>query len=400
MKRTDRLTNFISILLFLALLAYVVAFAVRSMQDVTVTAEALAVEYQLSGVASGIVVRDETVLSSSETYIDVSAEDGKLVAVGATLATAVSSEQGLERLNRMHELESEISRVESALAETDTADDLTTRDDSFSAFTAALASSVARHDMDALDTAALNLKTALIGTDDGSVSAEHLSELNRELLSLRASSTSDTQEIIAESSGVFSSAVDGYEHLSYADIADITPGALQALITAEQEPADGAYGKLVSGITWYFAAVLSAEDAENLTEGQNATLNFGRYYSADLTAKVVSISAEEDGAAAVVFSCSSALADTLSMRSVSADVVFASYDGIRVPAEAVQTDAETGELYVWTITAMQLERKDIEILYSTDEFVIAARGSTGDALRAGNMIVVSGTDLYEGKIME
>ncbi|MCD8359142.1 MAG: hypothetical protein LUC06_08125, partial [Oscillospiraceae bacterium] len=168
-------------------------------------------------------------------------------------------------------------------------------------FAAALASSVARHDMDALDTAALNLKTALIGTDDGSVSAEHLSELNRELLSLRTSSTSDTQEIIAESSGVFSSAVDGYEHLSYADIADITPGALQALITAEQEPVDGAYGKLVSGITWYFAAVLSAEDAENLTEGQNATLNFGRYYSADLTAKVVSISAEEDGAVAVVF---------------------------------------------------------------------------------------------------
>ncbi|MCD8359143.1 MAG: hypothetical protein LUC06_08130, partial [Oscillospiraceae bacterium] len=133
MKRTDRLTNFISILLFLAMLAYVVAFAARSMQDVTVTAEALAVEYQLSGVASGIVVRDETVLSSSETYIDVSVEDGKLVAVGASLATAVSSEQGLERLNRMHELESEISRVESALAEADTADDLTTRDDSFSA---------------------------------------------------------------------------------------------------------------------------------------------------------------------------------------------------------------------------------------------------------------------------
>ena len=88
------------------------------------------------------------------------------------------------------------------------------------------------------------------------------------------------------------------------------------------------------------------------------------------------------------------------MREVSASVVFGSYSGIRVPAQAVRTDEETEATYVWTVTAMQLERKDVEIIYAGDGFVIVRRGSEPGSLREGNTVVVSGKDLYEGKIME
>ena len=47
-----------------------------------------------------------------------------------------------------------------------------------------------------------------------------------------------------------------------------------------------------------------------------------------------------------------------------------------------------------------LERKDIEIIYCDEDFVIAAPDGGADTLRAGNTVVVSGKDLYEGKIIE
>jgi hypothetical protein len=80
-------------------------------------------------------------------------------------------------------------------------------------------------------------------------------------------------------------------------------------------------------------------------------------------------------------------------------VVFEHYSGIRIPSQAVQTDPETESTFVWCVTAMQLERKELEIIYSDAGYVIAARQSSPGALREGNTVVVSGKNLYEGKVM-
>lgn len=400
MKRTDRLTNIIALLLFLAFAAYMAVYLTRSVGSATVTAEAVAAEAALGGTASGIVVREETVLSGTERYLDVTAAEGSRVAAGAAVATAFKNEQGLERANRQHELEREISRVSAALQGLRSAEDLTTREASLTGAARLLASAVARHETAALDTAALNLETLLIGTEGDGVSAERLAELERELEGLQNSFSADIDRLTAPVSGVFSAAVDGYEALSPEDLADLTPSAVQEMIDGGAAETPGAYGKLVSDYRWYFAAVMSAADAANLTAGRRAALNFGRFYSADISARVVSVSDPENGNVAVVFRCDTALADTLSMRAASAEVVFSYYSGIRIPAQAVRTDEETEAAYVWTVTAMQMERKDIEIIYAADDYVLVARGSEPGSLREGNTVVVSGKDLYEGKIME
>ena len=400
MKRTDRLTNIIALLLFLALAAYIAAYAVRALRDTTVTAEAVAAEFDLGATASGIVVRQEVVLSSGEPYIDVTAAEGAKVAAGSAVATAVSSEQGMERANRIHELEREIARISAALQGLRSAEDLTTREASMTSTARQLAAAVARHDVASLNAVSTNLSALLIGVEDDDVSPERLAALERELQSLRNSTSSGAETLTAPVSGVFSSVVDGYEHLNDGYLKNLSPSKLRRVIADRREPEEGAYGKLVSGYQWYFAAVMRSTDAANLRVGRTARLNFGRYYSADVYGRVTSISAIEDGNVAVVFRCSTALADTLSMREVSASVVFGSYSGIRVPAQAVRTDEETEATYVWTVTAMQLERKDVEIIYAGDGFVIVRRGSEPGSLREGNTVVVSGKDLYEGKIME
>ena len=400
MKRTDSVTKAIAILLFLAFAVYAGAYAVRSLRDTTVTAEATGADVTLGGPANGIVIREELVLTSGEPFIDVTVRDGAKVAAGAPLATAMRSRTGLERANRMHELELEIARVSAALDELDSAADLTTRDETLRSVVLELTGSVARHELNALDSSALNLRSLLFSADASGVSAEELRALERELDSLRSSYSSDAAVLSAECSGVFSALVDGYESLSEADLNGLTPAKLQTLMDSPADKPSGAYGKLVTSYRWHFAAVMSEADAEKLTVGRTATLNFGRYYGADIYARVISISAPVDGSVAVVFRCDTALADTLAMRCVPANVVFETYSGIRVPAAAVQTDPDSGETYVWTVTAMQLERKPVTVLYSDADFALIRRDGTADALREGNTVVVSGNDLYEGKLME
>ena len=53
MKRTDKLTNWIAILLFAALLAYLGAYAWHSLHQTTVTADAVAADFSVGGSANG-----------------------------------------------------------------------------------------------------------------------------------------------------------------------------------------------------------------------------------------------------------------------------------------------------------------------------------------------------------
>lgn len=399
MKRTDKLTTLIAVLLFTAVLLYVAAYGIRAMRDTTVTAQAVAVELRPGGVANGIVIRDEAVLTSGEPYIDVTAKDGSKVAAGAQLATAMGTQQGLERANRLHALELEIARISTALEELSSAEDLTARDQALQGAVDQLTAAVARHELGDLDSQALNLRSLLFSGSAAGADETELKALQRELDSLRNSTDGDTRQLYAAASGVFSTMLDGYESLSSRNLSGLTPAGLSQLLDLEPELPQGAYGKLVEGFRWYFAAAMSQEDAASLREGRTATLNFGRWYGADIYARVQSISPPEDGVVAVVFSCDTALADTLAMRTVTANVVFESYSGIRVPVEALQQDQE-GQQYVWTVTAMQLERKNVEVLYQDGDVAVVARSAQADALREGNTVVVSGEDLYEGKVME
>ncbi|MBQ2634607.1 MAG: hypothetical protein IJF88_08555 [Oscillospiraceae bacterium] len=400
MKRTDRLTIFIAVLLFLGFLAYLGSYAFRALENGVVTAEAISADFDLSGTASGILIREETVLTSTAPYVDVTAANGARVAAGSVVATAVSGPEGLERANRIHALETEIERVSAALAGLSSVSSVTSRETALNAAARNVAAVAARHDMLNLDSAATQLSGLLLGVDSSQISYARLDELQGELRTLRARVADDDVSIRAEFPSTFSSLVDGYEHLRMEDVDGVSPSRLEELIEQGRETVPEAFGKLVSGYRWYFAAAMRSVDAANLSPGRSAKLNFGRHYSADISAQVLSISPSENGSVTVLFRCDTAMAETLALRSATASVIFGSYSGIRIPAQAVQVDEETQSTYVWCVTAMRLERKPIRILYAANEYVIVERGSAADALREGNTVVVRGKDLEEGKLID
>ena len=395
MKRSDTVIKIVSALLFLAVLAYMGVYIFEAMRDPLYTTLAVETEVRRTGAASGIVVREEYALTNRRTYCSIAARDGSRVAVGSVLAIAYDSEVALQRANRTRELQLEIEFAESTLRGHGVPEDPSDYDAAIRAAVRALSVDVARHELGLIDVRSLNLRSLLFESSAVAVSQTELDAMRRELMSLQNSSTADTLILTAETSGLFSSLLDGYEHLAPADLAGLDTESLRALMRDRREPASAAYGKLITAYEWYYCALVNAETAAQLVTGTHYALEFGRHYGRSLDMKLVSLSAADvGGQCAAVFSCTRAMADTLAMRAISAEIALEEFSGLRVPYEAVHV--EEGQACVYTVTGLVAERKAINIIMDTGEFFLVEP----DALRAGNDIIVGGQDLYDGKVLD
>ena len=114
---------------------------------------------------------------------------------------------------------------------------------------------------------------------------------------------------------------------------------------------------------------------------------------------VTRISHPSNGQCAVVFKCRTALNDTIALRELTADIVYDRVSGLRIPAKSVHVD-EDGQTFVYVISAMEVEKKTVEVICSTGDYYIVSVESRADALRAGNEIIVSGWGVEEGLLLK
>ncbi len=398
MKRTDALTKLVSVLLFAAFLAYLGVYIIRSATDNIRTAPAVFVSLAENAVASGIVVRNESLIQSDEKYLSVVAENGKAVSAGEPIAVIYSGEEALQRAAKIRELELKKQYISSVLSGESSAESISDRDSSIKDALISLSASAARHDTEALASASVSLSSLVIANSAINATEVDLNLVTAELESLKQSALSDTSEIAASSPGLFSASPDGYEYITPDMLSDLTPSALTSLEESPQKLADNVRGKLASSFEWYFAAEVSQEDALRLNVGKTATLDFGRYCSNLLKTKVVSISPPENETCAVVFKCTEATSEMLFVRRASAEIIFEAHEGLRVPKQAVMSD-EKGS-YVYTLTGMQAEKKYISIVWETEDYFLAGVSQDAASLREGNDIILTTKGLYDGKIMK
>ena len=371
MKKTNTFTNIAMFVLFAAMLVYLGVYLFRSTQQSYATAPAVLVTVSESGQASGIVVREEQVIASDKEFLSLSVDDGKEVARGGEIAIGVDSKAALDSASRARELKKEIAYVSSLLSRAGSASGASE-----------LNAAVSAGSTSELDDICMDLGSLLFGSTTGTVSQGDLDALNAELHQLE-NAGAGRGSITAPAAGLFTSTTDGYESLTPDMLENLTPNGVDAL---EKK--------------WYFAAVMSKADADRLNLGGSASLDFPQHYNGTVSATVLSKS-EPDGSGkvAVVFACNAALADTLAMRKTTADVVYSEHTGLRVPLKAVHMD-DDGQSYVYVVTAAQLEKKPIEIIYQTDDYCLVAQSTESNALRAGNEIVVTGKGLSNGQVVK
>ena len=214
----------------------------------------------------------------------------------------------------------------------------------------------------------------------------------------------ESREIRVETAGLFCATVDSFESIGPEALEDMSLNELQTLLAQEETSPSDAIGKIIHDINWYYVFAVGDEQAiyfeDCLRAGEKVTLMFGKYYAGTLDMEIERIGDSEDGKKIIVLSCSKAMTDTMDMRKQQADVVIEHYEGIRVPKDAVHVD-DDGQTYVYTVTGVPAERKDISILYQVEDLYIVENDlEDPSALRVGDEIVVSAKNLYDGKIIK
>ena len=343
--------------------------------------------------ADGYLVREEEVLPSSGGALRLLHSEGDKVGIGQTLAVSYSSQDDLKTVEHQQQ--------QFALSTYLDADAALKLDSTIASALATLQSSLQSGDYSAAEEESNALKAQILKRDYSAASQEEIEaqvQTTQAQIDALNASLSGAAVITAPRSGTYSAVCDGYETVLTPDmLSDITPSALHKIAAGGT---DSDVGKLITASTWYYAVTMPAADAGRFEAGDSVTLRLSKGLSRDVSARVSSVGAEEDGACVVVFSCSKYLAQTTLLRQVSGELVLATYEGLRVPSAAIRVNAE-GTSGVYCMVGVTARFKPVEIVYQSGEFCLVRAAILADTttLRAGDEVIVTAENLTEGQII-
>ena len=388
-------------ILLAAIAAYFGYNVVSSLYAPLMTATVTPYEAGAGYYASGSVVREAELLYSQYGTTVLNCAEGAHVAANDTVATGYRSEDAKTRQTRIDELSGQIEQLQYAWSAVSSVYDQAALDADIAGDLAQLSRYLALRDMNSVSDLSPELKGLILrrtgsDSDSGSLQAR-ISTLQAELETLEAQSAGDTSAILAGKSGTFSAAVDGYESV-------LTPERLMEMTVAEFESVQpdetdaNAIGRLVTSATWYYACVVPASELSGVEEGDRATLTFARDYYQPVTMRVARLGGNEAGSRLLVLSSDRALQNVTLLRQQSAEIVFTSYSGLRVPKSAVRV--ENGQTGVYILEGTLAKWKPITILHDTGEsYVVTLDTSSTNNLWPGDELIINAKNLYDGKVV-
>ena len=388
-------------ILLAAIAAYFGYNVVSSLYAPLMTATVTPYEAGAGYYASGFVVREEELLYSQYGTTVLNCAEGAHVAANDTVATGYRSEDAKTRQTRIDELSGQIEQLQYAWSAVSSVYDQAALDADIAGDLAQLSRYLALRDMNSVSDLSPELKGLILrrtgsDSDSGSLQAR-ISTLQAELETLEAQSAGDTSAILAGKAGTFSAAVDGYESV-------LTPERLMEMTVAEFESVQpdetdaNAIGRLVTSATWYYACVVPASELSGVEEGNRATLTFARDYYQPVTMRVARLGGNEAGSRLLVLSSDRALQNVTLLRQQSAEIVFTSYSGLRVPKSAVRV--ENGQTGVYILEGTLAKWKPITILHDTGEsYVVTLDTSSTNNLWPGDELIINAKNLYDGKVV-
>lgn len=397
------------IVLFAAIAIYIAAAALIQLRSPVSIVPALSGVVDHSITVNGWIFREEALLPPATGLVNLRLDDGERVGAGKTVAMVYQSEEAMNRQQELRDLNSQISQLDYAIAETSPSG--ATLDSQVTEEITRLRSAATTGDFSALSESAETYKRLVLRREylydgeEGAVSAEigqaNL-QLTQERNNLQNAAMGEYSEIISYVSGYFTGYFDGYETILQPSLlTQITTGAFLAL--TQQPPIEldpNTLGKVVTSTTWKMAMLESSQRAQNFQVGQQVRVRLSSL-SQEVTMTVERVSNPEDDQCVVVLSANQNLDAVLSLRSVNCAVVFESQTGILVPKEALRVlDDLTG---VYTVLTYQAEFKPVTVLDERDDYYLVAPNpqSVKDEriLRVGDEVVISSDELYVGKVV-
>ena len=359
----------------------------------------------VSGVsAQGVIIRNEKIITNNASgalhYITT---DGTRAAKGGTIAEIYSDSSVSGKISRMHAIESELESI----SQIEDYNNVMAPDmdivggkvnDSLNAVIRSGAAGDFEETPDLFEQLIMNVNRRQVLTGEITDFSAKKAALNKELKELKSSIPAASGKVKASVSGYFVSSVDGYEQvLTAKDLSVLTPEYLKKAKPKEQP--ENAIGKIVSDYEWYIAAEMGINDSLKYKAGDNLTIKTAVKSAPELTVTVKCINMSKDNSTAVVvFSCQQMNGDLATMRRGPITVVNKVYGGLKLSKKDLRVvDGVTG---VYTVSGMRLKFVPVNVLYSTEDFIICEQQiSEKTVLRLYDEVVVKGKGLYDGKVV-
>ena len=420
MKQGNSVITLVMVLLAAALTAYLGFYVWNTFNTPYTTTVAYAYTNNDSVESDGLLVRQEQVLPSHSGIVDLARSEGEKVAAGKTVALVYRDGAAQSAQNQQDELTREIEVLEYAIQSSGDVSSTARLDEDILQSLVSLRASTALDSYSRLEDQVIQVKSAVLKRDltygTGITSADlsaRLQELNSQLSALNQQSGSATTRIVAPVSGVFSAQVDGCESMTPQQLLTLEYSDLSQLIaSASPAPQSGGSGKLITNDRWYLAVPLSLEAGQRLEHLSTILVRFTGDFSQDVTMQVERVVSDQSGAVAVL-SSDEYLSSTTLLRRQTVELIFDSTYGIRVPKACLRMESEevqnpdtsqsetVDNLGVYAIVNGRAVFKEAEVISEGADFYVLRSVTTGkNALRAGDELVLRGTGIFNGKLME
>ena len=406
----------LSLLILAAVAVYLLVSVLSAAADPFTTTEAIRYEGSDYVTAEAVVFREEQLLTSDWPIIVPALEEGDKVGAGQRLAAGFRSEQEAAGGAQLQETQRELARMQAVAASELTADTVQEMDDRIADAVIRIQTSLNAGDWSAAQDSGWELQLAVMSrTADDTArqqAAERALELESEEEELK-NAGEEAEVLTAPAAGWYSASADGLEEiLTPETVLLMQPSELSELKNRKGRSTDGAYGRLVTGGTWYLAAVLPEESARQAAEEGTVQVELTE---AGLEAQMQVVQCgdpDEDGNCAVVFSCDRGMDRAAGLRFVSVNVVLRTCTGLRIPKNAVRpertsrdtedtADGDTFRTGVYVVVGGRAVFKEVEILLDTgNAYVVREDRTDTDSLWAGDEVIVSARDLYDGKVVQ
>ncbi len=420
MKQGKSLITFVILAIFAVLCIYFGYYVYQAVNEPYHTTLVYSYTADDSVEADGLLARQETVFPVQSGIVELTRSEGEKVGVGQTVALVYQNTQAQADQAQIQALIQEIELLEYAVGQGGSTASAARLDEDILQDIVSLRASAALGDYGDLEDQVRTVKSDILRrgyTYGDEITAgdltARLQELRGQLADVNQRSSSATTRVTASQAGYFSSLVDGYETLLTPDsILQLTPSSLQSLMDSAPAQETGSTGKLILSDRWYFIVNLPVDAAQRLTPGETALLRFSGDFSQDVDMTVVQIGQPEGEQCTVVFSSDRYLSQTTLLRRQTAQLIFESWSGLRIPKTALRlveetyTDEETGQevtqtrLGVYALVNRRTEFKEVEVLMEgSDYYVVSPVGTGRRILRAGDEVITQATGLEDGQLL-
>ena len=192
------------------------------------------------------------------------------------------------------------------------------------------------------DDLAANLYKKSLIYGNGSFFGKNLEQLQKEKSTLEGIYNNSIDVIYAQSSGIVSYSLDGYEQiLNPSNIKDFKLNSVKEIMDSlnskkNEESKDTAIGvKLVDNFEWYTCSLISEELTKGLKVGKKIKLRFGELGNAQVNGDIHEVSQPEGGTCLVIVRITEHVDDFYKKRISDMDIIRDYNEGFTIPNKAI-----------------------------------------------------------------